>query len=300
MARYDYTAMGLRITSDFEVPELASRDGGDADVFICACALPRELEDARRGGLVVRAAVGRILLRIASVGRYLVSDGREIQVDARPGVEDARVRLYLLGVALGALLHQRGLLPLHGSAIETSRGAAIFVGPSGHGKSTLAGLMCRRGYRVLADDIAAVSTESDSPLLYPGLPHLRLSKDAASRLELEAQDLVPSQDGEEKLRVALGAKFRQTPILVHSIYVLSDDRGAGPELTPLTGLDAVHGITENTYRLRLLRLMEGDLARHFRQVCSLARKVRITRLSRGREHWEPDALTELLERDFAT
>ncbi|MEG8053162.1 hypothetical protein QP185_07710 [Sphingomonas aerolata] len=53
---------------------------------------------------------------------------------------------YLLGTALGALLHQRALLPLHCNAIVHDGKAFLFCGDSGAGKSTLAAVFEARGY----------------------------------------------------------------------------------------------------------------------------------------------------------
>lgn len=47
------------------------------------------------------------------------------------------------------LLYQRGILPLHGSTIETPQGAVMFAGVSGSGKSTLAASFHAHGYAVL-------------------------------------------------------------------------------------------------------------------------------------------------------
>ena len=51
-----------------------------------------------------------------------------------PDVLEGDVRAYLLGTAIGALLHQRGLLPLHASAVEVNGRAVAFIAPAGHGK----------------------------------------------------------------------------------------------------------------------------------------------------------------------
>lgn len=298
MRTYAYTALGLKFTSDIELPEWPARNSGGEDVRIRACAVAKEIEGARFRGVALQASADRVLLRIDSAGRYLVAAGREILVDARPDADDADVRLYLLGPALGALLHQRGLLPLHGSAIETPRGAAIFIGPSGHGKSTLAGLFYRRGYRVLADEIAAVNTEGDGPVLFPGSPCVCLMPDSLARLEMQTRGILRVQPGPEKYRVAVGSQSRAKPVPVQAVYVLSLDGGTGPELKPLAGFAAARALSRNTYHFRLMRAMGARGARHFQQVCALAQRVRIVQLTRCRGRWELNALAEVLERDF--
>ena len=76
-------------------------------------------------------------------------------------VPDANIRLYLLGSAMGVLLHQRGLLPLHANAVEIDGKAFAFMGASGSGKSTLAAWFHDHGYRIIADDVCAVRFETE-------------------------------------------------------------------------------------------------------------------------------------------
>ena len=64
--------------------------------------------------------------------------GNRISFSPAAGAEETAVRLYLLGTCMGALLFQRKLLPLHGSAVVINGKAYAFVGDSGAGKSTLA------------------------------------------------------------------------------------------------------------------------------------------------------------------
>jgi hypothetical protein len=55
--------------------------------------------------------------------------------------------------------------PFHGSAVLTSRGALLILGPSGSGKSSLAAEFEHRGYPLLADDTCALQRDLR---LWPG------------------------------------------------------------------------------------------------------------------------------------
>lgn len=48
---------------------------------------------------------------------------------------------------------------LHASAVRVSEGAIVFAGPSGAGKSTVALLLARRGYPLIADDFVVATPE---------------------------------------------------------------------------------------------------------------------------------------------
>ena len=71
---------------------------------------------------------------------------------------------------MGAILMQRKVFPLHGSAIAINGKAYAFVGDSGAGKSTLASAFLNKGYQLLSDDVIAVSLSQDENihlLLHP-------------------------------------------------------------------------------------------------------------------------------------
>ena len=97
-------------------------------------------------------------------------DGNQIVIDAAPDATDRNVRLFLLGSALGALLHQRGLLPLHANAIDLGGGAVAFSGHSGAGKSTIAAWFHDRGHRILADDVCVVGFDQSGRALVHAVP----------------------------------------------------------------------------------------------------------------------------------
>ena len=77
------------------------------------------------------------------------------------GANEDHVRLYILGTCMGALLLQRKILPLHGSAIAINGKAYAIVGDSGAGKSTLASAFLNKGYQLLSDDVIPVSLSNE-------------------------------------------------------------------------------------------------------------------------------------------
>ena len=78
------------------------------------------------------------MLEYPGAATFLIRGGREIVIDAAPGVEQRLIRLFLLGPALALLLHQRRFLVLHASAVMIDGAAVAFVAEKGMGKSTLA------------------------------------------------------------------------------------------------------------------------------------------------------------------
>jgi hypothetical protein len=120
----------------------------------------------------------RVLVDVAAVGRFLVSDGREIRFSPASDATPAAVQSILLSIVAGAVLHQRGAFPLHASCVEMDGSAIAIAGPAARGKSTLAAALVARGARLISDDISVVQTGTDAPCVVQGALGMRLWPDA--------------------------------------------------------------------------------------------------------------------------
>jgi hypothetical protein len=148
----------LLYVTELLLPELpqAVPAPGERPVQIRLGKAPAALRAPRATAQSYEANDTEFLLRLPDVATFYARDGVEIVVDRAEGVAELDVRSYLMGSLFAVLCHQRGLLPLHGSAVETPRGAVAFLGASGAGKSSIAAFLSRRGHRILADDICLV------------------------------------------------------------------------------------------------------------------------------------------------
>jgi hypothetical protein len=255
-----YSAYGLQIHSDIECPELLFHPGppGKPDVTIRLLSSeemhPESLEN---GSYQVRPEVFR--LAVSGVGQYLVEKGCRISVVPLAGSSPEEVRLFLLGSAMGALLYQRGLFPLHGSAVETRWGAMLFVGSQGIGKSTLAAEFHHRGYRLLSDDVCALATAPAGLQVVPALARFRLCPDAYQRLGTPAG----CSFNVDKFVVPMNGGYCPHPVPLKAIHVLTDQDGGDPRFTVIRGFERVQRLLENLYRPHFLKgqRTQSDLMR---------------------------------------
>jgi hypothetical protein len=139
-----YGIFGLSIGSSIDLQELEeSRLTASEPHAVDACIrlgrVPPELAGVRRLYKDFQIADGRALLGVPGIGRFLIQRGREIILDVVPGADHLDVRRALIGRALMALLHQRGLVPLHGSAVAVNGRPIGLIGVRGSGKSALLG-----------------------------------------------------------------------------------------------------------------------------------------------------------------
>ncbi|HEX2952474.1 MAG TPA: aldolase, partial [Bacillota bacterium] len=183
---YFYRVFGLTVFSEYELPELETIDPLEKpDLRIILGETPQELEGATVHRPHLQIAPQSLLLRIRSAGGFWVRDGKEIILNPLPDAPPENVRLFLLGSAFGALLYQRGILPIHGSALVHQGQAFILTGVTGAGKSTLAAALVHRGCKLLTDDVAAVTFDDiGTPWVQPAYPQQKLWQDSATALEL--------------------------------------------------------------------------------------------------------------------
>ncbi len=115
-----------------------------------------------RDGLIFEHSAECSFIRIEAVADFEIHRGQAIKVWPAIGAMQKEIEIFLFGPVWATLCHQRGLLPLHASAIATEGGIIAFAGPSGAGKSTTAALMGAFDYKLFADDILPVNFGQNS------------------------------------------------------------------------------------------------------------------------------------------
>ena len=269
-----YRLFGLTVASELPLPELRPC-AGDAppDVTVRLGAVP----ETQAPGFAT--AGGGAVLWVEGTGRYFMRDGAEMVVQPEPGVADRNLRIYLLGSAMGAILHQRGLLPLHANAVVVDGRAIAFSGRSGSGKSTLAAWFHDRGFEVLADDVCVVTMEADGPVAQPGVPRLRLWREALGASGRTAEDYELSFEGRDKYDVPTAASAEPEAVPLGAVYMLEPAVGADATVERLAGSAAAAALIANTYRRAWLETL-GRTAPHFLACTALAARVPVFRAGR--------------------
>ncbi len=101
------------------------------------------------------------LVRFPNVTDFeIAADGLSVLCWSVPGVSQGTVDYIYENQVVPLALSQQGKLVFHASAVQTSHGAAAFMGESGQGKSTLAAALCNLGSPLLADDGLVLETDT--------------------------------------------------------------------------------------------------------------------------------------------
>lgn len=296
--QFTYHAYGLSIASDLECPELLRGNGAAPDVRVRFGPAPAGLASPQAQGVAYQAAPDQFLLDVEHVARFFILSGSEIVIERAPEAADGDIRSFLLGSVIGALLHQRGVLPLHASAIATARGAVAFAGGVGCGKSTLAAAFHRRGYRVLTDDVCAVSLDATgNPLVTPAYPQLNLWADALAQIGEAKENLHRRSAQIEKYGRPVTDGFATFPVPLCAVYELRVTNATQPSLARVTGCEKMWLIRDNTFRPSFLAGMAHD-EQYLQTALAVAQHIRAVRVSRPSEPFLLDELVDLVENDL--
>jgi hypothetical protein len=238
----------------------------------------------------LRMGPGKIWMHVPQVAQFLIVEGQEIFVEPDIGADDRSVRLFLLGSALGGLLGQRGNLVLHGNAIRVGNNAMVCLGRSGAGKSTLAAAFHRRGYAVVADDVAAINADG---LVLPGIARIRLWQNSAEHLRIETTGMERVQDDIDKFNIPMIDGVSPEALAVKWIFALETGDGPNVDILPLNGFHKVPPLVGHAYRPEFM-LGDEMPAVHFARCSRLAQKVRVATVRRPPDIGKLDYLVDRL------
>ena len=251
-----YSLYGLRLNSDVRLPELSHTiDEGPGDIIISLSPISTDWSksDCDENRYVVRD--NSIYLDIPGVAKFAIRDGANIEVDRYPSSTEVEVRLFLLGSAMGALLHQRGLIPLHASSIGVAGSGIAFSAASGGGKSSLAALFAQRGYQVNGDDVAVPElAPTNEVLLRAGASRIRLMPDALEALGKSSKLELRNGRIGRKFEMAIQRREAERLLPLDRIYFLEFDEAAGsmPHIEPMGKYAAFVAMRSNVYRPSLI------------------------------------------------
>jgi len=218
-------------------------------------------------------------------------------VDPVPDLEEQSLCSLILGAPIAMLLHQRGLLVLHASAVDLGGSAIVLVGDPRAGKSTTAAALQARGGGAIADDVVAVDLQHPrGPLVLPAFPQLKLWPQVLEALGRDPEALARVLPDADKRVFRAVDRFPQSPLPLECIYVLS--RGTRSQIDPFGFQDALIQLVRHSYAVHLLDAT-GTTARHFRQCATLASSVPVKRLERQQSLASLSELAELIETDGA-
>jgi hypothetical protein len=282
---YSYCVCGLSIASEIGLPGLIAAPAapGPAEVVIRSASVPDALAHASDHGPNWQRAGDLILMHVPGVARFLLRSGAEIVFEPEGATPCGDIAAFAVGTVFGILLHQRGGMVLHASAVGVGDRAVLFCGPSGAGKSTLAAALEQRGHPLLNDDVCLLDTDpTGAPIVLSDGRGLDLWADAIDPLGLAARQGPAVRAGFGKFHVLP----RETPnraMRLGAIYVLRPARPPFHEgIESPNVIDATLLIQQSAYHPRLVAVLQHK-RRCFLSAAHMAAKAGVYTLTQPRD-----------------
>ncbi|MCY7296706.1 hypothetical protein [Alteromonas sp. a30] len=299
--QYRYHAFGLNIQSDIPFPELleqpANTQDSEADIQIVLSEKDSQINAPVSESKHFAINHNEALLKGDGFSLTVV-DGKQITVHCNQ-IDQYRalIRLRILGAGIGLLLQQRGYLVLHGATVVGEKGAAVILGNSGDGKSTLCAQLVQRGYRLLGDDKCALRFDGKAIYALPSLPYIKLSKHVIEQLGFSLHETMPIGASHNKVYVNLSAAFEAKDVPMTTAIVLG--RADQVSLSALTQMHTFDTFIQHSYRRQKL-IGAGLHKTHFTQCHQMAQSITMSQYLRplsekGMSHLSPVFLKHIEE-----
>lgn len=255
-----YKVFDRRVASNLPFPGLQALPDETADVeFRVAPALESQpppivwLSPSESGEWALFGKCGsEFLVRFPDLADFLISaDWRLIRCHTASETSDETISHLFLDQVFPCLLGNPEAIVLHASAVAFSSGAAVFIGESGQGKSTLSASLSANGFPLLTDDSLMVQRREDHLLCVPSYPGIRLWPESVAAVLGEQAQGSPMAQYSEKQRFTrenslLAFADRELPL--RKLYLLADaEESVG--IAPMNPREAYLEILKHVYRL---------------------------------------------------
>jgi hypothetical protein len=296
-----YRGFGLTVDSVIELPALL-KSNGPPDVVVRYGRLERPWPETPVPHPLVGWSPESALFFWDTVGYVLIEGGTRITIDPLPGASAAATRQVVQGVAMGTLLHQRGLPALHASAVAIDGRIVAFLGRKHAGKSTTAAALQARGHELVTDDVLVLCMKGTPPLPYgfTGTRELKLAPEAASTAFGEdPESLMEAFEGAGKRIRPAGEYGGDDSFPVGAIYLLEyfESTTQSFAIEPVSPRDGCLLLVQHSYAQRMIGRQAYD-GEHLRQSALLGAAIPLRSIRRRRSLEELSDFAEAIELDF--
>lgn len=211
-----------------------------------------------------------LLLYINDVAVYKIYKGSDVFINAHSNSDKDSIQLFLNGSVLGAVLHQRGIMPFHGSSFIFKDRGVLICGNSGVGKSSVVAAFCQDEGRLVNDDITPICFDNERIMMVPLCTKVKLWDDAISLLQLDKNGLKKIRPSLNKYYVSGFARQEEKQPLLHTFIVLRTHNQNNFDMKRPQGIERFNCLRHNIYRKIYLRGMPQTERKYFGQLLTAA------------------------------
>ena len=261
-----------------------------ADVSVKEVTEPGKVTDPLHDDDLWQISQHEFAMKVEGVGSFYACYGSEIEYSAVHGVSEEEIHLYLNGSVYGAILYQRGILPLHGSCFSYNQSGVMLCGESGVGKSALTAAFTLNGGIFYTDDVTPVIISDDKPCILPFSDRIKLWEDTFSQINLDKSGSDLIRPDYRKYYLRMGKSTNEMNPL-NLIYVLSLNDGNEAIISEISGSSKFPALYNQIYRREYLKGMPEIEKKFFDDLIKTCNEVRVFNLARP----EKIAVTDLME-----
>lgn len=211
-------------------------------------------EDEAGRGMALHATSAGYLLRFSRLADFeLRFDESLVRVRPQHDLEHDTLEHLLVDQVLPRFLAHEGQLLVHASALTIAGRTVLFLGESGWGKSTLAGLLHRAGHALLSDDCVQIALEAGAWRAWPTYPSLRLFEDSLDHAFPGAEGLAAVAGYSRKRRLPVPAPDSSdaTPAAISALYLLDEpsDQFDRVRIEPMRPVSACLELMRHAFKL---------------------------------------------------
>lgn len=210
------------------------------------------------------------IFKLEGIAYYKTKNGTKVDVCPCPNSNVDSIQLFLNSSVLGAVLHQRGMMPFHGSSFIFKHRGVLICGNSGVGKSSVVAAFCQEGSRLINDDITPICFDNERVMMVPLSTRVKLWDDAIKLLQLDKTDLKRIRPSLNKYYVPGFAKQEEKQPLLHIFIVLCTHNKNDFEIIRPQGIERFNCLRRNIYRKNYLKGMPQTEKKYFEQLLNAA------------------------------
>ncbi len=237
-----------------------------------------------------------------SVSYTITGDGQKINATRNEYSPVENFHSFLLHPIFGFVLRLHGIICLHATVVIINNHAIAIVGHKGMGKSTTAASLYLQGYKILADDIAALEIQEKKFYVRPGLTQLRLSIKTAKFLcgqDIRFNPVWPNPIPSAIKKVFLGQQESEKKAFpLAAIYVLDAcNSQIQPQIRPLSTWESLPILIGNTIRRQVLD--KKGIAQEFHVLGNLVKQVPVRKIKRPSDISKVPDIAQAIQQDVS-
>lgn len=252
-----------------------------SDVEISQVKAVKELMEPALSSGWLQMTENEFRMVAADVGTFYAANGKSIRFSPDTSATNESIELYMNGSVFGAILHQRGILPIHGSSFVYRGSGVMLCGHSGSGKSSLTSAMCLNGQATfLTDDVTPILFYDGKPAVLPKSDRVKLWDDSLDQLSKKRDELKRIRPQDNKYYLTIEKSASEPHPLHHVVIISVDDKIAEPVAEQMTGAEGFSILQKEIYRLFYLRAIPQRKARYFMQISKICNQCTIQSVTR--------------------